>query len=314
MKNNKNVLITGSLAYDRIMDFPGKFEDQILPDKIHMLNVSFTINKLKESFGGTAGNISYNLSLLEEKPILIGAVGTDFSKYAEWLKKNKIDTGKIKIDKKELTASAYIITDQNDNQIAGFYPGSKDTSCCQLAKKIKKIDLAIISPDCKDRMLEFARIFKAKKVPYIFDPGQQITSFSAKELLFAINSARVLIGNDYEIEFILKKLKLNLEKIGKLVNIVIITKGAEGSEIYNQGKKLAIPSAKPKNTSDPTGAGDAYRAGLMKGLVNGWTLEKTGKLAGLVAVYTVEKYGTQTHRFTWKELGKRYKENFKEEL
>jgi adenosine kinase len=311
---NKNILVTGSLAYDRIMDFPGKFEDQILPEKIHILNVSFTINRLKESFGGTAGNISYNLSLLGEKPILATSVGADFSKYKEWLEKNKIDTQQIKLDKKELTASAYIITDQNDNQITGFYPGSKDISCCRALKKIKKIDLAIISPDCKERMLEFVRIFKANKVPYIFDPGQQITSFSAKELLFAINSAHVLIGNDYEIEFILKKLKLDLEKIRKLVNIVVITKGAEGSEIYNQEKKIKIPSAKPKNTSDPTGAGDAYRAGFIKGLINGWTIEKIGKFAGLVAVYTVEKYGTQTHRFTWKELGKRYRENFKEEL
>ncbi|MFA4941059.1 MAG: carbohydrate kinase family protein [Patescibacteria group bacterium] len=311
---NKKIVVCGSLAYDRIMDFPGKFEDQILPEKIHILNVSFTINKLKESFGGTAGNISYNLSLLGEKPILATSVGADFFKYREWLKKNKIDTKKIKLDGKELTASAYIITDQSDNQITGFYPGSKDISCCQALKKIKNIDLAIISPDCKERMLEFIKIFKVNKVPYIFDPGQQITSFSAKELLFAINLARVLIGNDYEIEFILKRLKLDLEKIRKLVKIVVITKGADGSEIYNQGKKIKIPSAKPKNTSDPTGAGDAYRAGFIKGLVNNWPFEKIGKLASLVAVYTVEKYGTQTHNFNMKELARRYKENFKEDL
>jgi adenosine kinase len=311
---NKKIVVCGSLAYDRIMDFPGKFEDYILPDKIHILNISFTINRLKESFGGTAGNISYNLSLLGEKPILITAAGTDFAKYKKWLKKNKIDTAKIKLDKKELTASAYIITDQSDNQIAGFYPGSKDVSCCRLAEKIGKIDLAIISPDCKERMLEFAKIFKKRKVPYIFDPGQQITSFSAKELLYLISSARVLIGNDYEIGFITKKLRMNLEKIGKIVNIIVVTKGGNGSEIYSQGGKIKIPSAKPKNTSDPTGAGDAYRAGLIRGFANNWPLEKTGKLASLVSVYTVEKYGTQTHSFCYKELAKRYKENFKEEL
>ena len=305
-----NILVSGSLVYDRIMDFPGEFKDHILPDKIHILNVSFTINKLRESFGGTAGNIAYNLSLLGEKPIILGMGGTDFFKYEKWLKNRKIDISRIGKSKKELTASAYIITDRADNQITGFYPGPLDKKYCRVAKKIKNVKIAIVSPDAKERMLEYVKIYKKSNIPYIFDPGQQIINFSKKELKQAIIGSKVLIGNDYEIQLILKKLNINLARLGKMTEILVITKGASGSEIYSTSKIIKIPSAKPKNTSDPTGAGDAYRAGLIKGLVEGWPLEKTGRLASLVAVYTVEKYGTQTHRFSWEGLGKRYKENF----
>ncbi|MFA4833926.1 MAG: carbohydrate kinase family protein [Patescibacteria group bacterium] len=304
------ILVCGSLVYDRIMDFPGEFKDHILPEKIHILNVSFTINKLRESFGGTAGNIAYNLSLLGEKPIILGRVGTDFFKYEKWLKNQKIDTARIGKSKKELTASAYIITDRADNQITGFYPGPLDKKYCRVAKKIKNVKIAIVSPDAKLRMLEYLKIYKKSNVSYIFDPGQQIINFSEKELRWAIAGSKVLIGNDYEIQLVLKKLNINLAKLEKMTEILVITKGAKGSEIHNRGKIIKIPSAKPKNTSDPTGAGDAYRAGLIKGLVEGWPLEKTGRLAALVAVYTVEKYGTQTHRFSWAGLKKRYRENF----
>jgi len=335
MKNNKKILVSGSLVYDRIMDFPGEFKDHILPDKIHILNVSFTINKLRESFGGTAGNIAYNLSLLGERPIILGMVGTDFFKYEKWLIKQKIDISKIKKSKKDLTASAYIITDKADNQIAGFYPGPKDINICQeavnlinpptplskggvegdnLSRRIRDYGLAIVSPDLVARMLEYVKIFKRYKFPYIFDPGQQIINFSKKELRQAIASSRVLIGNDYEIQLVLKRLVINLARLEKMTEILVITKGDKGSEIHNEGKIIKIPPAKPKNTSDPTGAGDAYRAGLIKGLIENWPLEKTGRLAGLVAVYTVEKYGTQTHKFTWYGLRKRYRENFREEL
>lgn len=313
-KEINNILVCGSIVYDRIMNFPGKFSDHILPDKVHILNVSFTLNKVKESFGGTGANIAYNLALLGEQPKLLGAVGGDFSKYAEWLKKNKIDITNVKVVKDEMTASAYIMTDQADNQIAGFYPGSTQAKSCQFAKKIKNVKIAIISPDAKARMMSYAKIFRQSKVPYIFDPGQQIISLNKQELKQAINGAKVLIGNDYEVELMQKMLKKKLVELESLVEILVITKGEKGSEIYCQGKKIIIPSAKPKNTSDPTGAGDAYRAGFIKGLVSGWSLAKAGRLAGLVAVYTVEKYGTQTHRFNWLELEKRYRENYGESL
>jgi len=313
-KNNNTILVSGSLVYDRIMDFPGFFKDHILPDKIHILNVSFLINGLKEGFGGTAGNIAYNLSLLGLRPKLLGIAGEDFGKYANWLKKQNIDLSQVKTVKGELTANAYIMADKSDNQITAFYPGPVDTNYCQVAKKYSNAIIAIVSPDAKERMLEYVKIYKANQVPYILDPGQQITCLTGSELKRAINGAKVLIGNDYEIHLTKKKTGCNIGKLRSMVEILIITKGAKGSEIYKDGKKIKIPSAKPKNDCDPTGAGDAYRAGLIKGLIEGWPLEKTGRLAGLVSVYTVEKYGTQTHGFSMSGLRKRYRENFGEEL
>lgn len=315
-KTNNTIIVCGSLAYDRIMDFSGKFSDHILTGKTHILNLSFTVNGVKESFGGTGGNIAYNLSLLGERPKIIAAAGKDFSKYAAWLKKNKIDLSGIKIAKTELTASAYIMTDQADNQITAYYPGSKIQTSPRplLLKERKKGMLAIIAPDLVARMLEYAKIFRQNKVPYIFDPGQQITSYQTEELKYCITGAKVLIGNDYEIELVLNKLKMKLKQLEKMVEILIVTKGGQGSEIYNKNKKIIIQPAKPKLILDPTGAGDAYRAGFIKGLVMGCELEKCGRLAGLAAVYTIEKHGTQTHRFSWREFGKRYEENYKERL
>lgn len=343
-----NILVCGSIVYDRIMNFPGKFSDHILPDKVHILNVSFALNKLTESYGGTGGNIAYNLALLGEKPRLFSAAGSDFEKYADWLKRNKVDIRGVKIDNSVATASCYIMTDQADNQITGFYCGSNmktspyplllkergknkganKFSPCQggvrggfagkcltpLHPPLSGGGIAIVSPDAVARMIEYVKIFKRFKVPYIFDPGQQITSLTAKELKWGTAGAKVLIGNDYEIELISKKTGLKRTELEKMAETLVITKGAKGSEIYSQNKKLIIPPAKPKAVSDPTGAGDAYRAGLIKGLALGLKLEKAGRLAAVTAVYTVEKYGTQTHEFTWSELGKRYKENFKESL
>lgn len=312
------ILVTGSIAYDRIMDFPGKFSDHILPEKIHQINLSFLVNDLKESFGGTAGNIAYNLSLLNLKPTILANVGAkDFILYEAWLKKNKIDLSQIKILPNQHTASAYIITDQADNQIAGFYPGAMNVpitkSLSTISSKLQA-SLAIVSPQNPADMVSLPKIFKQKKIPYVFDPGQQMTSLTPAGLKSSIVGSEVLIGNDYEISVIQKRLGWSIEKILKHVKILVITKGEKGSEIITKDKSIKISPAKPKNTSDPTGAGDAYRAGLIYGLLNKWPLEKTGRLAGLVSVYTVEKYGTQTHKFSWPELAKRYQQNFKAKL
>ena len=308
-----NILVCGSLVYDRIMDFPGRFSDHILPGKTHILNVSFALNGVRESFGGTAGNIVYNLALLGERPKVVGVAGSDFGQYKKWLEKNKINLEHIKIAPDCPTACAYIMTDKADNQITGFYPGSKiqpplpPLSGGQYA-------LAIIAPDLVARMIEYVKIFKRMEIPYIFDPGQQITSLSARQLKWAISGAKALIGNDYEIQLILNKLKINFSRLEKLVEILVVTKGEKGSEIYFKGKKIKIPPAKPKSNLDPTGAGDAYRAGFIKGLAIGWSLEKCGRLAAVTAVYTVEKYGTQTHEFTWEGIRKRYEDNYRESL
>ncbi len=320
------ILVTGSIAYDRIMNFPGFFKNVILPEKIHILNVSFLVKGLKESFGGTAGNIAYNLSLLGLRPSLLANVGAkDFLPYQKWLLKNKIDTSKVKILPNQQTASAYIITDQADNQIAGFFPGAMlkpvvANSKWQIANG--KYQLAVVSAQNPTDMVKLPTIFKFRKIPYIFDPGQQTTSLSSLQLKQAIVGSKVLIGNDYEISLIINKTGWAAKKLLTKTEILVTTLGAKGSVIQYRDPSVAkgdlrmtrIPPAKPKNSSDPTGAGDAYRAGLIYGLVNGWPLAKAGRLAGLVAVYTVERYGTQTHRFVWSELKKRYRQNFKESI
>ena len=209
------------------------------------------------------------------------------------------------------------MTDRADNQITGFYGGPTGKLCSSRVPNLsngKKNSLAIVSPAMVARMIRYVKMFKRLKVPYIFDPGQQIISFKAGELKLATSGAKALIGNDYEIELVLNKLKTSRPEFKKMVEILVITKGRFGSEIYCDNKKIVIPPAKPKEVLDPTGAGDAYRAGFLKGLAQGWPLEKIGRLASLVAVYTVEKYGRQRHRFSWKELEKRYKENFREKL
>jgi len=308
------IAVSGSLAYDQIMDFPGRFADHILPTEIHNLNLSFFLGGLRRSFGGTAGNIAYNLTLLKEKPIILGIAGFDFGDYRAWLKQSGADLSHIKTVASDRTASAYIITDQADNQIAAFYPGALPKDYARRARALKDIDLAIIAPDDKGRMLDYAAAYQTNHIPYIFDPGQALIAFTPAELLKSIKGAKVLIGNDYEIKLIADKLKLQLAGLVETVEILIITKGGRGSEIYSGKSKIVVKPAKPKNTSDPTGAGDAYRAGLIKGLLMGYNLKACGQLAGLVAVYTVEKYGTQTHRFSLLELKKRYQENYKEKI
>jgi len=321
MLKNKppKIAVSGSLAYDKIMDFSGRFADHILPKQIHQLNLSFSLNKLRQSFGGTAGNIAYNLSLLKEKPIILGVVGSDFYTYQKWLLRQGLDLKSIEIDTSDFTATAHIMTDRDDNQITSFYPGPrpKDYALKTAQRLVKRnnITLAIIAPDDKERMLAYARVYQKAKIPYIFDPGQALTSFNGQELKRAIQGAKILIGNDYEIKLISDRLKTSIQGLTKLATLVVITKGAQGSEIYQSaGGKISVKSAKPKNSSDPTGAGDAYRAGLLKGLIRGYNLKTCAQLAGLVAVYTVEKYGTQTHRFTLRELAKRYYQNYQEKL
>ena len=310
----KKILITGSIAYDRIMNFPGYFKDNIMPDQIHDLNVSFFVNEFRESYGGTGGNIAYNLNLLETNFLTWANVGEDFKNYKQWFLKNNIDISKIKVFEDQKTASAYIITDQTNNQIAGFFPGAMMESISLKPIPLKNIELAIVAPQNPTDMVELPLLFKDNEIPYIFDPGQQVTSLSGEQLKQSINGSKVLIGNDYEIKLIQEKTKWTLEEIQKQTEILIITLGEKGSKIYTKNKEYNINPAEAENTSDPTGAGDAYRAGLIKGLIKKWPIEKIGKFAGLISVYTVEKYGTQTHKFTWSELEKRYRQNFKEQL
>lgn len=309
------IFVTGSVAYDRIMDFPGFFKNEILPEKLHVLNVSFFVRELKESFGGTAGNIAYNLALIGLQPSIIGNVGVrDFVVYESWLRKNKIDLSQIKIYPNQQTASAYIITDQADNQISGFFPGAMMKPVSERKFSLAGGRLAIVSPQNPIDMVRLPEIFKRKKISYIFDPGQQVTSLTSAQLKKAITGSEVLIGNDYEISLISKKTGWSEKTLAIKAKLLVITLGEKGSVMISSGKKNVIPAAKPTKVLDPTGAGDAYRAGLIKGLNAKWPLAKVGRFAGLVSVYTVEKFGTQTHRFKLNDLAKRYKQNFKESL
>ncbi len=310
------VLVSGSLAYDRIMNFDDHFKNHILPEKIHVLNVSFTVDNFSENFGGTAGNIAYNLSLLGFEPIILAAAGDDFTPYKDWLKKNGVNVDFIKEFKKEKTSSAYIITDKDDNQITSFFLGALKNSYIPKVDEIVSGEKvwAIVAPGKSDDMIDFCKQYQKLDIPYIFDPGQAIPVLSKEGLVLGISGAKVFISNDYELELVLNKTGLSLDDIRDKVELLITTKGPEGSLIYKDKKVYSIPPAKPENDSDPTGAGDAYRAGLIKGLVENHSIEKVGRLSGLISVYTVEKYGTQTHKFNWDGLRKRYKENFGEEL
>jgi adenosine kinase len=316
IKNKKEVLdiyISGSIAYDRIMDFPGKLSDHILPDKIHILNVCFTVNGMVEKFGGTAGNIAYSLSLLNERPLILATIGKDFSTYFDWLKKNNISEDGIKIIHEELTAGAYIITDKADNQITGFNPGSmKYPSEYSFKNTDSKSSIGIISPGNLQDMIEYAKSFREKRIPYICDPGQSLTQWDSETLRAWLHGSMLLISNDYELEMIMKMTGMDKKRLLNLTGTIITTLGEKGSLISTAQSDLDIPPAKVQSVVDPTGAGDGYRAGLLKGIVTGKDIETAAKMGAVVAAYAVEKYGTQEHRYTYEEFAERYSENFGE--
>jgi adenosine kinase len=313
LNKNNIILVSGSIAYDYVMSFPDYFKNHILADKIHNLNVSFSINKLNKSFGGTSANICYNLSLLEEEPYLLAHIGKDSDSYLKHLNSSKISTDYMIIDKDAYTASAYIMTDKKDNQITAFYPGPLTKNLSNKLNSIKEVDIAIISAEMKERMLAYASYYQKRNLKYIFDPGQQVISFNKIEMKKMIKGAKMIIGNDYEIEIIKKRLSLNLSQLKKQVQTLIITKGDKGSVIYDNNKVYSIKAVKIKKLIDPTGAGDAYRAGLIKAIsLNKEKIDwqKAGNLASLVASYAVAHLGTQTHKFNWTEIKKRYKVEF----
>lgn len=301
------------MAYDRIMDFPGKFSDHILPDKIHILNVCFTVNGMIEKCGGTAGNIAYSLALLDENPIILATIGKDFASYFEWLHKNRISIEGIKIIEGEFTAGAYITTDKSDNQITGFNPGSmKYPSGYSFDGARAGETIALLAPGNLQDMIEYAKIYKSKGINYICDPGQSLTAWDGKALAEWIDGSMMLITNDYELELVMKMTGLDKKGLFGLTKTIITTLGEEGSLISTPGSDIKIPIAKVSEVLDPTGAGDAYRAGLLKGIVTGKPIETAARMGAVASAYAIEKYGTQEHQFTYKEFAERYKSNFGE--
>ncbi len=301
-----NIIITGSLAYDRIMDFPGYFSEHILPEKIHVLNVSFTVTSLIEKFGGTAGNIAYALSLLGEKPIILATIGRDYHRYFEWLIKNNIACDSIKIIEEELTAGAYITTDRADNQITGFNPGAmKYPSSFNFDKSNPKGSIAIIAPGNLEDMMNYSITCKAKGIDYLFDPGQSLPMWDSQDLIQCIDGSKIMISNDYELELIISRTGLDKKKLLQRTNTIITTLGEVGSRVCTPDYEINIPAIKPKEVVDPTGAGDAYRAGLIKGLIQCRSIEQSAIMGSVCASFAVECYGTQEYYFSLEEFEER---------
>lgn len=301
-----NIIVSGSLAYDRIMDFPGHFADHILSEKIHVLNVCFQVNGMKEKFGGTAGNIAYALTLMGEKPAIASTIGHDHRSYLEWLTRNGVSTENIKVIEDEFTASAYITTDQADNQITGFNPGAmKYSSPLDFGQLNAGETLLIISPGNLEDMVSYPRACKARGIDYIFDPGQSLPMLDAKDLVQAIEGCRILISNDYELDLIMSKTGLTREVLLRRAGAVIVTLGELGSRVSTIESDLRIPAVTARKVEDPTGAGDAYRGGLISGLVRGMDLEQSARLGSVCASFAVECYGTQEYRFTTEEFSER---------
>ncbi len=308
-----NIYISGSMAYDRIMDFPGRFSDYILPDKIHILNVCFNVNGMSEKFGGTAGNIAYTLSLLNEKPLIIATIGKDYQNYFDWLGKNNVPVEGIKIIPEEFTAGAYITTDMADNQITGFNPGAmKYASGYGFENSDPENSVALIAPGNLQDMIEYARICREKGIRYICDPGQSLTKWEGETLREWIAGSMILISNDYELEIIMKMTGLDKKELLGLAQTIITTLGENGSLISTSKQDVSVPAAGVQNVVDPTGAGDAYRAGLLKGLATGKDIETAARTGAVAAAYAIEKYGTQEHYFTYEDFVERCRSNFGE--
>ena len=308
-----NIYISGSMAYDRIMDFPGSFADYILPDKIHVLNVCFNVTSLQEKFGGTAGNIAYSLHLLGEQSVIIATIGKDYGPYFSWLEQNGLSVEGIEIIADEFTAGAYITTDKADNQITGFNPGAmKRATGFDLGTADPKDSIVLIAPGNLDDMIGYAAACRAKGIRYICDPGQSLTLWTGEQLRDWIRGSMMLITNDYELEVILKMTGLQKKEILGLTGMIITTLGENGSLITGDGKNLQVPAATVSNVLDPTGAGDAYRSGLLKGLALGKSIETAARIGAVAATYAIEKYGTQEHRYSYDDFIARYRMNFGE--
>lgn len=305
-----NIYISGSLAYDRIMNFPDRFANHILPEKIHILNVCFLVQDLEEKFGGTAGNIAYSLALLQEKPTILATAGSDFDRYANWLKKHDISTQGIETRPDIPTASAYITTDHDDNQITAFNPGAMNYSTYQSNKEFAADSIAIVSPGNLEDMQNYPLKYKEMGIPYIFDPGQNIPAFSGDQLLEMITGSRMLIANDYELNLITEATNCSKEELLQRTKTIVTTLGEHGAKIEEQGRDIEVPAVKGITPADPTGAGDAFRSGLIKGLCMGKDLEEAAKLGAICASFSIEHKGTQDHSFNMEQFWQRYKENF----
>ncbi len=302
-------LICGSLAYDNIMVFHDRFKHHILPDKIHILNVSFLVPDMRREFGGCAGNIAYNLKLLGGEPVIMAAVGDDFGPYRERLQALGLETTHVRQVPGTYTAQAFITTDLDDNQITAFHPGAMNHSHLNAVAEARDIALGIVAPDGREGMLRHARGFHAAGIPFIFDPGQAMPLFDGRELIDFVELADYVTLNDYEAELMQERTGLSLDALAARVKALVVTLGAKGSLIFAEGERLEIPAVAPAAVVDPTGCGDAYRAGLLYGIAHGWSWEQTGRLAAYMGALKIASRGAQNHTLDRVALGAWAREN-----
>ena len=307
-------LICGSIAFDTIMVFGDRFRNHILPDRIHMLNVSFLVPQLRREFGGCAGNIAYNLRLLGDRGYPMATVGRDFAPYREWLQSQGVPLDYVKVIDTEHTAQAFITTDLDDNQITAFHPGAMQHSHDNDVTAARAATIGIVAPDGRAGMIQHAEQFAAAGIPFIFDPGQGLPMFGAAELDRFVTLATWVAVNDYEWQLIREKTGWTSSELTQRVRALIVTQGAEGSVIHTAAGELRIPSVKPGAVIDPTGCGDAYRAGLLHGLMHGLDWRTTGQIASLMGAIKIESLGTQNHRFTLESFQERLRHSFGTEL
>ncbi len=305
-----NIIICGSIAYDTIMSFEDKFKNHILKDEIDTLNVAFLTPDMRREFGGCAGNIAYNLKMLGEIPLIMATVGKDHDPYSSRLKKWGISLDHVKVMEDEYTAQAFITTDLDGNQITAFHPGAMNHSAINHIKDAPRVSLGIVSPDGREGMLRHAKEFFDNNIPFIFDPGQGLPMFSKNELLEFINMATYVATNDYEAKLLVNKTGKSLKQIANIVDAFVLTKGEKGSLIFSEGACHEIPPIKVSNAVDPTGCGDAYRAGLIFGILNKMDWEKTGRLSSLLGAIKIGSQGPQNHKFDYEEISNRFNKEF----
>ncbi len=304
-------LICGSYAYDNIMVFHDRFKNHILPDKVHMLNVSFLVPEMRREFGGCAGNIAYSLNLLAPGTALpMATIGSDFAPYAAWMTECDISQQHIRTIENSFTGQAFITTDLDDNQITAFHPGAMGASHDNKVADAQGIEIGIVSPDGRDGMIQHAEQFVEAGIPFIFDPGQGMPMFSAEDLLRFIDQASYAIFNDYEMQMMQDRTGKTPHELAEQLEALIVTRGGEGSIIYTQEHRLEIPTAKPTTINDPTGCGDAYRGGLLYGLMNKLDWKTTGRIASLMGAVCVAQHGTQNHSIEMDEFKKLFQDNF----
>jgi adenosine kinase len=303
-------LICGSIAYDTIMVFGDRFKNHILPDQIHILNVAFLVPDMRREFGGCAGNIAYTLKMLGGDPLIMATVGDDYQPYAYRLEKLRLSQEHIRKVEGAFTAQAFITTDLDDNQITAFHPGAMSSSHLNHVGDAKNVGLGIVAPDGRDGMLQHAREFHEAGVPFIFDPGQGLPMFNGEELLRFIELADYVAANDYEAKLLQERTGKRVEELARSVKALIVTRGASGSSIFTGGREIQVPAVPAAKVVDPTGCGDAYRAGLLHGIASGFDWAMTGRLASLLGSLKIAERGPQNHQFSRESIGQQFREVF----